>query len=244
MTYKIAICDDMEQDAQYIAAAVKKWAEQANVYADIHTFRSAEGFLFDYAAHKDYDILLLDIEMPSINGVELAKRVRRENEAVQIIFITGFPDFMAEGYEVSALHYLLKPVSFDKLSKVLNRAADKLRKTGRTVVLTAGGERQKIAIADIVSVEAFAHFCALTTIRARFAVTAGISAVEKILREAADGEFVRCHRSYIVGVKYIKSVSKTDITLDSGAKIPLSRSHYQTVNQAFIRYFKGEAQWD
>lgn len=122
MTYKIAICDDMEQDAQYIAAAVKKWAEQANVYADIHAFRSAEGFLFDYAAHKDYDILLLDIEMPSINGVELAKRVRRENEAVQIIFITGFPDFMAEGYEVSALHYLLKPVSFDKLSKVLNRA--------------------------------------------------------------------------------------------------------------------------
>ena len=95
-----------------------------------------------------------------------------------------------------------------------------------------------------MSVEAFAHFCALTTIRARFAVTAGISAVEKILREAADGEFVRCHRSYIVGVKYIKSVSKTDITLDSGAKIPLSRSHYQTVNQAFIRYFKGEAQWD
>ena len=60
MTYKIAICDDMEQDAQYIAAAVKKWAEQANVYADIHAFRSAEGFLFDYAAHKDYDILLLD----------------------------------------------------------------------------------------------------------------------------------------------------------------------------------------
>ena len=244
MTYKIAICDDMEQDAQYIAAAVKKWAEQANVYADIRAFRSAEGFLFDYAAHKDYDILLLDIEMPSINGVELAKRVRRENEAVQIIFITGFPDFMAEGYEVSALHYLLKPVSFDKLSKVLNRAADKLRKTGRTVVLTVDGERQKIAIADIVSVEAFAHSCALTTIRARFAVTAGISAVEKILREAADGEFVRCHRSYIVGVKYIKSVSKTDITLDSGAKIPLSRSHYQTVNQAFIRYFKAEAQWD
>ena len=96
MTYKIAICDDMEQDAQYIAAAVKKWAEQANVYADIHTFRSAEGFLFDYAAHKDYDILLLDIEMPSINGVELAKRVRRENEAVVQKFLDDHPLFSAE----------------------------------------------------------------------------------------------------------------------------------------------------
>lgn len=104
MTYKISICDDMKQDTQYIASAVKKWAEQENVCVDIHTFPSAESFLFDYAEQKDYDILLLDIEMSSMNGVELAKRIRQDNDAVQIVFITGYSDFMAEGYEVSALH--------------------------------------------------------------------------------------------------------------------------------------------
>ena len=83
-------------------------------------FPSAESFLFDYAEQKNYDFLLLDIEMPSMNGVELAQKIRQENNAVQIIFITGYSDFMAEGYEVSALHYLMKPVSFDKLSKVLH----------------------------------------------------------------------------------------------------------------------------
>ena len=199
MTYKISICDDMKQDTQYIASAVKKWAEQENVCVDIHTFPSAESFLFDYAEQKDYDILLLDIEMSSMNGVELAKRIRQDNDAVQIVFITGYSDFMAEGYEVSALHYLMKPVAFDKLSKALNRAADKLNKTEKSVIISVDGERLRIAISDIVSVEAFAH---------------------------------------------IKSISKTDITLDSGVKIPLSRSHYQTVNQAFIRYFKGESPWD
>ena len=77
-------------------------------------FPSAESFLFDYAEQKNYDFLLLDIEMPSMNGVELAQKIRQENNAVQIIFITGYSDFMAEGYEVSALHYLMKPVSFQR----------------------------------------------------------------------------------------------------------------------------------
>ena len=71
-----------------------------------------------------------------------------------------------------------------------------------------------------------------------------ITAVEKLLVEKAQGEFVRCHRSYIVGIKYIKSIKKADITLDNGMVIPLSRGNYQEVNQAFIRYFKGETQWD
>ena len=74
MTYKIAICDDMEQDTLYIAAAVKEWAKQENVCVDIHMFPSAESFLFDYAEQKNYDFLLLDIEMPSMNGVELGRR--------------------------------------------------------------------------------------------------------------------------------------------------------------------------
>lgn len=244
MVYKIAICDDMEQDTQYIASAVRQWAEKENVCTDIHTFSSAGSFLFDYAEHKDYDILLLDIEMPSMNGVDLAKRVRRENDAVQIIFVTGYSDFMAEGYEVSALHYLMKPVSFDKLSKVLHRAADKLNRTEKSVIIAVDGESLRIAVSDIVSVEAFAHSCTVTTIHTRFGVKSSITAIEKMLSDVAGGEFVRCHRSYIVSVKYIKSISKTDVTLDSGIKIPLSRNNYQAVNQTFIRYFKGGLQWD
>lgn len=243
MKYKIAICDDMEQDTQYIASAVNKWAEKEGITVAIEAFPSAESFLFYYAEHKDFDILLLDIEMQTMNGVELAKRIRKENDSVQIVFITGFPDFMAEGYDVSALHYLMKPVSFDKLSAVLDRAADRLNKTEKSVIITVDGETIRVAASDIISIEAFAHSCTLTTLNARFELKTGITAIEKMLCEAAGGEFVRCHRSYIVGVKYIKSISKTDITLDTGAKIPLSRGNYQAANQAFIRYFKGESQW-
>ena len=83
---------------------------------------SAESFLFHYAEESDYDILLLDIEMGKINGIELARRIRHDNETIQIVFTTGYYDFISEGYEVSALQYLMKPVSYEKLESVLNKA--------------------------------------------------------------------------------------------------------------------------
>lgn len=78
---------------------------------------SAEKFLFHYADDKAWDILLLDIEMGAMDGVTMAKRVRQDNEAVQIVFITGYSDYIAEGYEVAALHYLMKPVNKDRHSQ-------------------------------------------------------------------------------------------------------------------------------
>lgn len=88
-------------------------------------------FFFCYAEDKSFDLLLLDVEMPGTDGVTLAKTVRQENEAVQIVFITGYSDYIAEGYDVAALHYLVKPVSREKLFAVLDRAWEKHRRNAR-----------------------------------------------------------------------------------------------------------------
>ena len=128
MKYKIAICDDSEADRQYIMNRVNRWAAAGGHVIQTDSFTSAENFLFRYPEESDFDILLLDIEMGQMNGVDLAKTIRRINDAIQIIFVTGFPDFMAEGYEVSALHYLMKPVSEEKLFAVLDKAASNLAK--------------------------------------------------------------------------------------------------------------------
>ena len=244
MNYKIAVCDDTDLDTRYIASIVRYWAKKENICADIRTFSSAESFLFDYDERKDYDILLLDIEMPDMNGVELAEILRHDNNTIQIIFITGYPDFIAEGYEVSALHYLMKPISADKLERVLSRAADRLRKEEKCLIITSGGQSIRVEVRDIVSAEAFAHTCVLCAVGVRYELKRSITEVEKMLCEVAPCDFVRCHRSYIVGLKHIKNISKTDIVLDSGAKIPLSRNRCNAVNRAFIRCFKGELTWD
>lgn len=239
MTCKIAVCDDNELDIRYILPLVESWAVQRGILIQTDTFSSAEAFLFHDATHKSYDILLLDIEMEGMDGIRLAEKIRGDNEVVQIIFITGFPDYMAQGYEVSALHYLMKPVSAEKLAAVLDKAVKNLARPERYVIFTEDGEAFRIAADAVLSVEALAHSCIVTTTAGSFAVKSGISSVEKLLGGAAGG-FIRCHRSYIVGVRHIKRISKTEITLDSGGRVPLSRGNYKAVNQAFIRCFRGE----
>ena len=128
MVYRIAICDDSAADAVFVADLLANWARQRNAAIHTELFSSAENFLFRYAEENAFDILLLDIEMGAMDGVTMAKRLRRENDAVQIVFITGYSDYISEGYEVAALHYLMKPVKEEKLFSVLDRAAEKLRK--------------------------------------------------------------------------------------------------------------------
>ena len=110
MPVRIAVCDDSGADARMIAAMTREWADARDTAVRISSFSSAEAFLFQWEEEKDFDLLLLDIEMEKMDGVTLARRIRKENEAVQIVFITGYMEYIAEGYEVAALHYLLKPV--------------------------------------------------------------------------------------------------------------------------------------
>ena len=149
MTYKIAICDDSAEDRAYITALTRQWAERSGHLLELAQFVSAENFLFEYSDKNDYDILLLDIEMGEMDGVSLAKRLRWENETLQIVFVTGYDHYISEGYEVAALHYLMKPVKESKLLAVLDRAADRLRKAERVLTLELGGETARVPLRQI-----------------------------------------------------------------------------------------------
>lgn len=236
MHYKIAICDDSAADQNYIHNLIKCWAAKMRHTVQVSVFTSAESFLFHYANQKDYDILLLDIELGDMDGVALAKKLRQDHETAQIVFITGYPEFIAEGYEVSALHYLLKPVKEETLTKVLERAAANLGKAAKTVVFTVSKETVRVAVSDILYIEAFAHSCRVNMLEESLEIRQGISELEKMLGEG----FIRTHRSYLVGIAYIKRISKSEVTLDNGEKVPLSRGNYQAVNQSFIKYYMGE----
>ena len=101
MKLRIAVCDDDARQAETLAACAAAWAQDAGVPCETAVFLSAEAFLF---APGPWDILLLDVEMPGMSGTELARRLRESDSRVQIVFITSHFEFMAEGYEVDALH--------------------------------------------------------------------------------------------------------------------------------------------
>jgi len=233
---RIGICDDEPLSIDYISHYIEKWAEKHNYILHTHTFSNAEQFLFDYESDQNFDILFLDIQMGNMNGMDLARKIRETDSSVQIIFITALIDYISDGYEVSALHYLLKPVNEEKLYSVMDRASQNVYKLENYVLLTIDQVTQRIPINSIIYVEAFAHYIRITTAESSFEVRENLTS----LAEKLGNHFVRPHRSYLINLKYIHRISKTEVFLDNGTSIPLSRYNYQNVNQAFIDYYKNQ----
>ena len=229
MNYKIAICDDSDADRNYVSDLAARWAANRGHTVQIAQFPSAENFLFRYAEENDYDILLLDIEMGHMDGVTMAKKLRRDNDTVQIVFITGYSDYISEGYEVAALHYLMKPVKEDKLCSVLDRAAEKLSKNEKVLHFQIGGEMFRVPIHQIRYAEVKGNY---VTIHAAQCLTVKMTLGR--LEKELDDRFYRVGRSAVVNLTQISRVTKAEIRLNDGAAIPLPRGAYEGVNRAII----------
>lgn len=229
MKYKIAICDDSDADRQYVLSMVERWAVSAGHIVHTDTFTSAEDFLFHYEEEGDYDILLLDIEMGAMDGVTMAKQLRKNNDTLQIVFITGYSDYILEGYEVAALHYLMKPVKEEKLWAVLHRAAEKLSKNEKVLNIEIGSEMVRIPVYQIRYADVFGNY---VTIHALTDVTVKMTLGE--LLKQLDERFYRVGRSAIINLTQIGRVTRTEIKLIDGTAIPLPRGAYDSINRAII----------
>ena len=229
MQYHIAIIDDERADIAYVRKITESWAEARDCTLKVDTFPSAEAFLFHYEEEKDYDILLLDIEMGAMDGVSMAKAVRRDNEAVQIIFITGYSDYIAEGYEVSALHYLLKPLKQEKLFEVLDRAVSRIQRNEKLLTIEVGREMTLIPLYEIIYIDVQKND---VTIHAKkeYTIRETLSEIEKQLDDA----FYRLGRSAIVNLNRISRITRTDVYLKDGTCLPLPRGQYDRLNREII----------
>ena len=230
MKLKTAICDDRTEDAKFAEGLLKSWARSRQVDIDTYIFGSAESFLFHYEEDKSWDILLLDIEMGSMDGVTLAKRLRRDSEATQIVFITGYSDYIAEGYEVAALHYLMKPVNEDKLFCVLDRALEKHKQNGRCLNLEVVGELIRIPFYEIKYLDVQLNY---VTVHAKKCYTVKRSLAE--FEKELDSQFTRVGRSMILNLRYIRRVTRAEVSLSDGTALPLPRGAYEPLNRAIIK---------
>lgn len=231
---KIAICDDEKSEQQLLCKYVKEWASGKGRRAELSCFDSAESFLFSWEDEKDYNALILDIEMGSMSGMELAKKIRETDSDIPILFVTGYAEYMQFGYDVKALHYLMKPVDKEKFFSVLDRLPQE-QKEAEKILFQMDEGNVSLPLGEIWYVEADGHRCVLHTQNTVMLLKESISSVEKRLAE--HDTIIECHRSYLVNLQHVSVVLKEELVLDNQEKVPLSRNLRKAANDAFIRFY-------
>ena len=229
MKVNFAICDDSVVDSNYVKELVTQWANDKKYQVNIDIFSSAEAFIFHYVENKEYYVLLLDIEMGNMDGVTLARQIRKSNKSVQIVFITGYSDYIAEGYDVEALHYLMKPLKKEKLYDVLDRAVNKMMQNEKYLVLNTFDEMIRIPLHETIYIDVDRNYVTVHSNK-DYTVKKTLAEIEKEL----DERFFRIGRSAIVNLKYISRVTKTDVYLNNGIILQLPRGIYEALNRAII----------
>ena len=229
-----AICDDEATPRAHLLDLAQKWVQTRGVNASFNEYENAEQFLFatEDATNKPADIFLLDVQMGAMDGVTLARKIRATNKEAQIIFVTAYDAYIADGYEVEALHYLIKPATQEKLFAVLDRAQDKLKLAERALFVQHGGTATRLPLYTIRYIEVRHNH---VTIHANEAITlkTTLNDLEKQLGD--DPRFFRAGRSFIINLNSVAKATRADAYLRCGAIIPLPRGMYDALNRAIIQ---------
>ena len=231
---RIAVCDDEELFRIEFKSVLDKVL--INAEYDIDTF-SGGSSLYEAFLKNPFDLVFLDIEMPGIDGITLAKRLRAVSENVQIVFLTSHIEYALEGYEVNALRYLVKPVDMNKLSEVLKYIQDK-KNNSRQIMIKQEGEDIVIDISDIIYMESMDKNVRIVTSKSEYITRYNISDYEEELKNSG---FLRIHRGYLISLSKVKKIVKNDVVMDGDISLPVSRSNIKTLKDALYEYVEGTA---
>lgn len=235
---RLTICDDEPAQLSLLEAYVRAWAVERGIEAGIETFRNGEQFLFSWEEGKE-DILLLDIDMPGMDGISLAKRLRERGAGLQILFITGLADYALEGYDVEAVSYLVKPVEKERLSACLDRAWERCGREEPALLLEMPWGTARVRLRDISYLESAAHDTQVHCIRREEPLRCRMGIRE--LEERIGGEsraFFRIHRSYLVNLGHVGRIGRKEVETDRGEVLPVARNRWEALNQAYLDYYR------
>ena len=228
---RIAICDDNQTFAQTLANYIE--AEYKSLDLLIEFFGSGEELVDYYQADKKgFDIILLDIEMKQITGLEAAHQIRKVDTQTVIIFITSHDELASMGYEVAAFRFLTKPVKPAKLIEALE-AVRAQNNNAKTIHISNAEGEYTINVSDILFIEAQNQQVLIQTNDGEFVQRCAIS---DFVDELAKYDFVSVHRSYLINLRHVKGLNKQEVTMEDGTVLPISRLRYKDFKQAFHDY--------
>ncbi|MDO5300585.1 MAG: LytTR family DNA-binding domain-containing protein [Clostridia bacterium] len=228
---RVAIAEDMQFERDALLKCIRRYEQERGEVFSCTVFENGEELLRGY--EKGFDILLLDVAMPKVDGLTAARRIRRQDDRAIIIFITSMVQYAVQGYSVDALDFIVKPVGYTGLKLRLDRALAKIAqsKPKRLEVRSANG-LCSVAVNDIRYVETYNHKIIIHTADAQLLTDRPMKQIEE---ELSGQPFFRCHTSYLVNFRFVDRVQGYDIEVD-GQMLPISRYRRRELMDAWAAY--------
>lgn len=233
---KIVFCDDDMSTLNEIKELLEQYQVERNQEITYKAFHSPLELLEEIEAGMEPDVLFLDIMMPGEDGISTAREIRRCNGAVKIVFLTSSPEFAVDSYTVGAYSYQMKPICAQKLFWLLDAIVEDCQREQQEGIVVCSRSRviriplEKLEYCEVVGRKL--HFC----LKDR-SVIESRGSLEKLWGELSQhGDFIRPHRSFLVNMKYIQSISGRRITMENQAEIPIPHGKCKSLREQYLAY--------
>ncbi len=235
---RIAVCDDSPQFLENAAELIRKWVDQSTAPINLHTFDNGKA-LIEANTSSRFDIVFLDIIMPAMSGMETARKLRKNDNSVRIVFLTSSPEFALESYSVKAQGYLWKPIDYEKIKETLDDCASFFTKEPGSIVIKSPIGYRKLYLHSIEYIEAQNK-----KVISHLGDQGSIQSAEPLYRFenllTFENGFFKCHRSYLVNLNNVDRFDSTLITTKSGCGVPIARGFAKPFKEAYFALMFGK----
>jgi len=232
--YKIAIAEDDLAMQQTLSGFISKFCAENNIHFNVSVFSDGDELLADYK--PEYDIILLDIQMKRIDGMETARKIRKLGDDVIIIFITNMSDYAIKGYSVDAMDFIVKPVPYFAFTEQLKKAISRLKKRKKSYITLKTGEGiLHINTSDVYYIESYGHRLFIYTAKGKYEMSKTMRSMEETLHLY---NFYRSNNCYLVNLAHVEKVNNNIVTV-AGSELQISRPKRKGFLDALTDYIGG-----
>ena len=241
---RIAVCDDEEQYVQQTANFVQEYLRRhPELSGQVHTFQRGQELLCQVEEDGGFDLYLLDIIMPGLNGIQTGQQLRELGNGGEIIYLTTSSDYAVDSYSVRAFFYLLKPIEQERLFEVLDAAVKKLsHRRQKAVLITTREGPRRILLDQILYVErvgrSLRYYCSNGTVDSMSLRVTFHTAVEPLL---ADPRFFQCGSSFAFNLRHVAGVKGQELLLDNGGFVAIPRASVPSLKNAWGSFWLEES---
>ena len=230
----IAVCDDEVMECSRMATKIRGILDEMKVPCTIRQFYSGRELL---QSSETFDIIFLDIIMDGLDGMKTARLVREKAFDKLLVFISASRDYVFDAYDVEAFQYLLKPVEDKKLKSVLRKAVRKTEERSQAfIIVSRERQKKKLFLDDIYYFEIRGR---MIDAHGRGGIFSYYEQIGLLERELQGKGFVRCHKSYLVNLKYVDVYNRQELVLDNGERIAIAKRRDEAFCEAILKYMRG-----